>query len=266
MPTDNHGLDSCLTPPLNRPADGADAAPSRRSRWPNLEWPRQPIPAASAPDEFEARQRAIKRSINMDRLSRELGERYSPERVQLDRFERYHSAQIEAIASIQNLFKSWPTALREGHGLVLFGPVGVGKDALMALALYTAVEHDVSACWVGAQELWGRLRDGMDTHLAEGQVFQPLIQAGVLGLSDPVPPGGDLSPWETTVLTRLIDCRYRQLRPTFLALNVASEKDAESRLSPPVYDRIREGATIVHCNWPSYRQRRKPAAAIPDNN
>lgn len=74
-------------------------------------------------------------------------------------------------------------------------------------------------------------------------------------LSDePMAPGKDPTPG----LYRIIDGRYRQQKPTWFTVNVASAAEGEQQISGPVFDRMRDNAVAVFCNWPSYRQSNKP--------
>ena len=57
---------------------------------------------------------------------------------------------------------------------------------------------------------------------------------------------------EQVQLLDVIDLRYRLCRPTFIASNLplAGIKDA---IGERAFDRLREGAKVLQCNWPSHR-------------
>jgi DNA replication protein DnaC len=211
--------------------------------------------------EAEEREREIRQLIAP--LARDLGARYGPGRARLENFEQYHPAQAELLGRLRAILATWPKALQQGEGLIFMGPVGVGKDFLLAVSLYAAARHGLTARWFSAQDLFARLRDAMDTHIGEAELLRDYERADVLGISDPVPAVGELSPWNVSQLTRLVDRRYRQLRPTLLTVNAADENDAALRLSAPLYDRLRHGAEVLVCRWPSYRRRQKPAPPPP---
>jgi hypothetical protein len=40
--------------------------------------------------------------------------------------------------------------------------------------------------------------------------------------------------------------------------NVASSEEAKAALSAPILDRLIDNAFVLFCNWPSYRQSRRP--------
>jgi DNA replication protein DnaC len=75
-----------------------------------------------------------------------------------------------------------------------------------------------------------------------------------VGISDPVPPVGEMTPWQTTALYRLTDARYRAGRATWVTINATSLDDINARLTTPIFDRLRHDAELIHCNWPSYRK------------
>jgi DNA replication protein DnaC len=70
-----------------------------------------------------------------------------------------------------------------------------------------------------------------------------------------LPPLGSVnSGFQLSMLFRIIDRRYRDLKATVMTLNVATRAEAETRLSPNIVDRLAHGAMAIHCNWPSYRR------------
>ena len=142
------------------------------------------------------------------------------------------------------------------RGLVLLGTVGTGKDHLLAALLYAAARSGHSARWVNGQEVFGQFRDRIDTGKADEQHFRELCAPAVLGISDPIPPVGQAGAWDLGNLYRLLDRRYRAMKATWVTINAQSADDADAKLSEPVFDRLRDGAEIVTCCWPSYRERR----------
>ena len=81
-----------------------------------------------------------------------------------------------------------------------------------------------------------------------------LVSPHVLVLDDPLPPNGRLSDYQSAMLYRVVDGRYRNLKPTFVSMNVSGPAEADARLSAPVVDRLRHDALCLVCDWPSYRQ------------
>jgi DNA replication protein DnaC len=208
--------------------------------------------AARSPEEIEA----SRRQGLVASLALELGARYSPDRARLDTYQLYHSAQEEVLRRVQAFAADWPARRLLGAGMVLYGPCGTGKDHLLAALLHAAAgQHGLASRWVNGQELYGQFRDRMDSGQREEDLLRPLAEAEVLGVSDPIPPIGEPTAWNRQQLYRLLDRRYKAMRPTLVTLNAQSVDDAALKLSVPCFDRLRESAEIVACYWPSFRQR-----------
>lgn len=208
--------------------------------------------------EWEARyreQRALEAVVS---LARSLGPRYRPERASLDTFQVYHKAQAPILERVRALIKRLPAFVAEGGGIVAYGSVGTGKDHLLAALLYEAARHGVSCRWINGQEVYGQLRDRMDTDQREEDLFGDLCRPQVLAISDPVPPVGMPTAWNVAQLYRLLDRRYRSLSSTWMSLNAISPDDVDQTLSAPVFDRLRDGAEMLPCLWPTYRKECKP--------
>ncbi len=187
-------------------------------------------------------------------LGRDLGERYGPLRCSFDTYQVYDGRQTHAIRAIAGWVTELHTRVAGGRGLVLYGSVGTGKDHLLAATLYQAAVHFPTR-WANAQELYAGARDRMDTAKSEAEWLRTWTDPIVLGLSDPVPPAGELSAWRLELLYRLVDRRYRRMRPTWATVNVKDAADADKRLTSPVWDRLQDGALLIPCFWPSWRER-----------
>lgn len=193
----------------------------------------------------------------MCNLAGNLGPRYSPSRVKLDTFEVYHRDQRAVVDRLKAIAPELPERTKAGKGLVFYGTVGAGKDHLMAAMLYVVAGHGIRAKWVNGQDVYGRFRDSMDTGQREEEILQDLAAPAILAISDPIPAVGDPSPWNVSQLYRLLDRRYRSLRPTWASLNALSIEQADEKLSAPVFDRLRDSAEFFRCFWPSFRERAK---------
>src|SRR5262249_2005622 len=141
---------------------------------------------------------------------------------------------------------TWPGPLKEGKGLILYGPCGTGKDHLLAGMLYLAVGgHTLTGKWVNGVELYSRFRDVMHTKgTTEEQILYDYSKPDILAISDPVPPSGEVTAFQVGQLFMLLDERYRRMKSTWITLNVTSEADAQARLSLPLFDRLRDGAEM----------------------
>jgi DNA replication protein DnaC len=245
----------------NQKSEASDSSPSK-----SLFSRAQPQPLTS--EEREAmNQRAAKlerERIEFDRrqavhsLSSDIGPRYSRERVSLDSFTLYHQSQREVVERLRAVSAEIPERTKNGSGLVFLGTVGTGKDHLMAAMLYIAAgQFGIHPRWVNGQEIYGRFRDSMDTGRREEDILAELSKPEILAISDPIPAVGEPTAWNITQLYRLLDRRYRHMKPTWASLNALSIQDADEKLSAPVFDRLRDSAEFFKCFWPSYRERAK---------
>ena len=202
------------------------------------------------------------------------GKRYLP--CRFTNFEITNPEQQKAFDKLREFEANAKAETDQGNGVVLFGPSGTGKDHLItALALSFICRHggvrernsyslfddddddqfkdEYSVEWKSGAELFAQLRDAIGSDYPESDIIHPLIDADILILSDPLPPGGELTRYQREILYRVLDARYSAMQPTWASLNVASGGEAGERMGVPCYDRLRHGALCLYCNWPSYR-------------
>lgn len=206
--------------------------------------------------EFRAKDEASRRHFLVTNIARGVGPRYSPERCSLATFHIYHPAQQKVVDDLGSM--DLLDVVSHGGGLVFYGPCGSGKDHLAIALLYRAAQqHGIAGSWINGQDWYGVLRDRIDEGKREEASLAELTKPKVLLISDPIPARRDPTPWNLEMLYRLVDRRYRDLKSTWLTLNVENPEDADARLGTPAFDRLREGAQFIRCFWPSYRQQRK---------
>ncbi len=145
------------------------------------------------------------------------------------------------------------------ESVVLYGPVGTGKDHLAFAICREAVKAGKTVRWVNGQQWFGSVRDAMDTDRTEASLVSELARPDVLCISDPLPPVGALTQHQATMLYRLIDARYSKGVPTVCTINVSSDQEADERMGAATWDRLTHDALKCFCNWPSYR---KPAREV----
>lgn len=212
------------------------------------------------PCPFETRLNKADRMRNLTTLANDLGFRYRD--ASFDNYEMYDTSQHTAVTRLLKFAESMPDALRGGGGLLLFGNPGTGKDHLLAALLRLAIVlHGLSVKWIDGGDLFDRIHlalcsDGDNNWRRLDESFRA---PHVLAISDPQPPQDSLSPQQVRRLRDIIDKRYRAGKSTWLTTNIDQRDYAEKLFTKPVMDRMREQSSVVLCDWPSYRERRKPA-------
>lgn len=182
-----------------------------------------------------------------------IGPRYS--RCDFDSFECRLPEQQAAKSAVTGFMANWPDNRAAGRGLLLYGPVGTGKDHLVIAALKVAVrDYGATPAWIDGQSFFATIRDRITAEVSEGAAIKPYTAADVLVISDPLPDAGKPTEFQRSLLWRIVDRRYRDLRPTFVTLNVANSREAEDRMGVQLVDRLRDGAVCVACRWASNRR------------
>ena len=182
----------------------------------------------------------------------ERGERYSD--CRLGTFEKSTPGQVKVVDDLTDYLLNIETRVESGEGILFVGPRGTGKDHLAVAMVRATILSGFSVLWQNGMDLWGDVRDRMDSGDSERALVRRLVAPDVLYLSDPVPPMGKLTEFQAAMLFRVLDGRYSRRRPTWVTLNVASGQEADERMGPQNGDRLRDGALVISCNWGSYRR------------
>jgi DNA replication protein DnaC len=235
---------------------GNDPEPEPLDPTPNL----TRLRARVGDDAKRAEEQAL-RDINehLGRLQADLGPHYRYERTLLKSYELYDAAQESVIRDVAHFLRELPARIEAMSGLIFYGPSRTGKDHLLAAMLYHAVRCGYSARWFYCQEFYSAFRDGMRFGAGEQALINLWTRPQVLGISDPLPINNDPSSWNLQQLTRLIETRYRQEKPTWMTVNAVTEKELRDRLTDPLFNRLTDpdGSLVLGCFWQPYHRRHK---------
>jgi DNA replication protein DnaC len=213
------------------------------------------VEAHRAEEQLRANRLHVQRQAEILRVS--AGQRYAG--CRLSNFEATSHYQKRVVETIRQYCQSISDRCRSGEGLVLYGPVGTGKDHLAYVVAVAAVLAELTIGWLVGQDWFGQLRDAIDDGQSEASFISRVARPDLVVISDPLPPGGQLTQYQGAMLFRAIEARYSQGRTTVVTVNLADDAEADQRLGAATWDRLCHGAWKVFCNWESYR---RPAREI----
>lgn len=208
------------------------------------------------------RERLLERDQRMRDLIAGAGQRTAAARF--ENFTISDEYQKRVVGTLKEWVDTFDDRKRHGDGIVLYGPVGTGKDHLAFAAVGKAVfNYQVTAKWINGRELAGMIRDRISEERSERGLIESLESPGILVISDPLPPVGDLKEHQADMLYRICEARYAKNKITVATLNVADDDEADRRLGAATWDRLCHGAWKIKCLWGSYR---KPSRNIEPSN
>lgn len=108
-----------------------------------------------------------------------------------------------------------------GRGLVITGPIGVGKTYLLAALARDFAEQGLSVRFTDFFTLVGDLKVGFEDRKAEGSQLQPLIEVDVL-LVDELGKGRT-NEFELAIVDQLVHERYKQSKSIVATTNYSFE-------------------------------------------
>lgn len=193
-------------------------------------------------------------SNNWSEFSRRVGDRYKD--CSLDNFNESTDEQKQVLRNLRAYAEAIRENAKAGRGVLLFGPKGTGKDHLLTGLAKYVIANGGSVAWRNGVDLFGDVRDAIASEGSEREFVSSLVKPHVFYLSDPLPPSGKLTEFQSSMLFRILDGRYRAMKPTWVSVNATGRQDLEDRLGAQNADRLRDGTLTLFCGWPSYR---KPA-------
>jgi DNA replication protein DnaC len=172
-------------------------------------------------------------------------------------WQRAMPAQKRVWHWVQDYATHYQTAVESGRSAVFFGSTGTGKTHLAVGLAKHILEKGGTARYSPVGDMIGRIKESYakGSEETEAAAVSHFTNCDLLVLDE---VGRQLgSEYETMLFFRIVDCRYRELRPTVLVSNL-NEAALRSFLGEAVVERIREGGGgFLAFTWDSYRDRRK---------
>lgn len=213
-----------------------------------------------------AEQKAKKAQQFQDRINRMLLNSGLEGRFQAATFENYSAQtpeQVKVVKICQDYVQNFTSAA--GGGLWLVGPPGTGKTHLGSAMVSAMIQaRQIHAMIYSSREIirmlratWGQNRRADES--TEQEVIDKLARVPLLIIDEIGVSFGSDS--EHVQLFDVLDLRYKHARPTVLLSNLTTA-ELKQGLGDRAYDRLREGAIAVPCNWPSHRGNKDVAAMM----
>lgn len=139
--------------------------------------------------------------------------------------------------------------------LILYGPVGTGKDHL-AIGAIRAVMPVLRGRvkFINGRNMAGDLRDLIDSQETEASFIKKLVYPQILLISDPVAVKGQMKDHQADMIYRIVFERTEARVATVMTVNVNNDDEADQQFGAPTWDRLRGNAYKVFCQWETYRK------------
>lgn len=220
--------------------------------------------AAVEADKREREQIATEAAEKQARIAKRIGVAGIPEGFisrTLANFAAENEGQKRALLKATSYVQDFAQHRNTGYSLIFLGEVGGGKTHIAVAIAQAVMSAGFSALYETASDAVTRLRDCMrrDSPVGTGALLDMygaidllvIDEFGVQGATDDV----------IMHLTNIIDRRYRNNKPTLFISNFDGKSFADY-VGPRVADRLRERASAVMFNWPSYRLKAREQAGF----
>ncbi len=152
----------------------------------------------------------------------------------------------------------------QGRCGILCGAAGSGKTHLSIGILRHFIEKGGTGIYTTAMEMIARVKDTFrkDSPESEASVVAHLTSVDLLVVDE---VGRQLdSTYEQAQVFRILDARYRSLKPTILVTNL-NKVDIATFLGEAIVDRMRESGGALHVfDWASHRNTKPRSEPEPD--
>lgn len=175
--------------------------------------------------------------------------------AKLSTIDRDTEAKAKVAQTLEKFCGSIAERVHAGQGLVLFGPVGAGKDFRAMAVAREAIRNGLSLHWLEGRILSHRLFDGDWTD----DLLEDCTHAEILYVADPPL----LNQQAQQRLGMILDSRFRHGRPVWATVNVNSRAELIERIGADNADRLLCNVVAVHCDWPSGRKTAAIDATLP---